>query len=170
MAYSSCNVLRLENVRDDGSKKAGLAVRITEHFDDALSAILIGNNLANIGASSLASVLVILITSSEDYAWVSTVVLTFLVIIFGETIPKITAKKNANRIALRHAYPVRFMMIILKPLIWVVVKLIELITKVCPTRRTRVATKPSRSSSPSSRLPRMRMSLTRISPSSFRPR
>ena len=66
MAYSSCNVLRLENARDDGSKKAGLAVRITEHFDDALSAILIGNNLANIGASSLASVLVILITSSED--------------------------------------------------------------------------------------------------------
>ena len=135
MAYSSCNVLRLENVRDDGSKKAGLAVRITEHFDDALSAILIGNNLANIGASSLASVLVILITSSEDYAWVSTVVLTFLVIIFGETIPKITAKKNANRIALRHAYPVRFMMIILKPLIWVVVKLIELITKGLPDQK-----------------------------------
>ena len=135
MAYSSCNVLRLENARDDGSKKAGLAVRITEHFDDALSAILIGNNLANIGASSLASVLVILITSSEDYAWVSTVVLTFLVIIFGETIPKITAKKNANRIALRHAYPVRFMMIILKPLIWVVVKLIELITKGLPDQK-----------------------------------
>ena len=135
MAYSSCNVLRLENARDDGSKKAGLAVRITEHFDDALSAILIGNNLANIGASSLASVLVILITSSEDYAWVSTVVLTFLVIIFGETIPKITAKKNANRIALRHAYPVRFMMIVLKPLIWVVVKLIELITKGLPDQK-----------------------------------
>lgn len=135
MAYSSCNVLRLENARDDGSKKAGLAVRITEHFDDALSAILIGNNLANIGASSLASVLVILITSSEDYAWVSTVVLTFLVIIFGETIPKITAKKNANRIALRHAYPVRFMMIVLKPLIWLVVKLIELITKGLPDQK-----------------------------------
>ena len=83
----------------------------------------------------LASVLVILITSSEDYAWVSTVVLTFLVIIFGETIPKITAKKNANRIALRHAYPVRFMMIVLKPLIWVVVKLIELITKGLPDQK-----------------------------------
>ena len=42
MAYSSCNVVRLENMRDDGSKRAGIAVKITEKFDDALSAILIG--------------------------------------------------------------------------------------------------------------------------------
>ena len=62
MAYSSCNTLRLENLADEGSKSARAALWISQHFDDALSAILIGNNLVNIASSSLASVLVILLT------------------------------------------------------------------------------------------------------------
>lgn len=117
MAFSSCNVMRLENARDDGSKRAKIAVYITEHFDDALSAILIGNNLANIGASSLASVAVILVTGGDEYAWLATIILTVLVIIFGETMPKISAKKNANRTSLKNAYVVRAMMIIFYPLV-----------------------------------------------------
>ena len=128
MAFSSCNLLRLENARDAGSRRARAAVYIAEHFDDALSAILIGNNLANIGSSSLASVAVILVTGSDGYAWVSTVAITLLVIIFGETMPKITAKQNANSTALKNAYAVRGMMIIFYPLVWVVVMLIKLIT------------------------------------------
>ena len=128
MAYSSCNTIRLEGMKDGGSKRAALALLITERFDDALSAILIGNNLANIGASSLASVLVILITGGEEYAWLATLILTILVIIFGETIPKISTKKNPNTVALRHATVVRFLMVALWPLIWLVVKLIHLIT------------------------------------------
>lgn len=128
MAFSSCNVMRLENARDDGSKRAKIAVYITEHFDDALSAILIGNNLANIGASSLASVAVILVTGGDEYAWLATIILTVLVIIFGETMPKISAKKNANRTSLKNAYVVRAMMIIFFPLVWLVVSLIKLLT------------------------------------------
>ncbi|MDO4861572.1 MAG: hemolysin family protein [Eubacteriales bacterium] len=128
MSYSSCNVVRLENLRDDGSARAAAAVKITEKFDDALSAILIGNNLANIAASSLASVLVILLLGSDKYAWAATVVLTLLVIIFGETIPKITAKKAANTLALRYAYAVRGMTVVLKPLVWLVVSLTHLLT------------------------------------------
>ena len=128
MAYSSCNAVRLENMRNDGSKRALAAVKITEKFDDALSAILIGNNLANIAASSLCSVLVILLLGSDAYAWAATAVLTVLVIIFGETIPKITAKKAANTLALRDAYAVRGMMIVLKPLVWLIVGLTHLIT------------------------------------------
>lgn len=128
MAFSSCNVMRLENARDDGSKRAKIAVYITEHFDDALSAILIGNNLANIGASSLASVAVILVTGGDEYAWLATIILTVLVIIFGETKPKISAKKNANRTSLKNAYVVRAMMIIFYPLVWLVVSLIKLLT------------------------------------------
>ena len=128
MAFSSCNVMRLENARDDGSKRAKIAVHITEHFDDALSAILIGNNLANIGASSLASVAVILVTGGDEYAWLATIILTVLVIIFGETMPKISAKKNANRTSLKNAYVVRAMMIIFYPLVWLVVSLIKLLT------------------------------------------
>ena len=128
MSYSSCNAVRLENMRDDGSKRAAVAVKITEKFDDALSAILIGNNLANIAASSLASVLVILLLGSDKYAWAATAVLTLLVIIFGETIPKITAKKAANTLALRYAYAVRGMTVLLKPVVWLVVSLTHLIT------------------------------------------
>lgn len=128
MAFSSCNVMRLENARDDGSKRAKIAVYITEHFDDALSAILIGNNLANIGASSLASVAVILVTGGDEYAWLATIILTVLVIIFGETMPKISAKKNANRTSLKNVYVVRAMMIIFYPLVWLVVSLIKLLT------------------------------------------
>ncbi len=129
MSYSSCNRLRLENSRDDGSKRAALALRITENYDDALSAILIGNNLANIAASSLGSVLVIMLTGGDNHAWLSTLIVTVLVIVFGETIPKITAKKNANTVAERHAYIINAIMVILKPLVWLVVTLIHLITK-----------------------------------------
>lgn len=129
MAYSSCNALRLERARDGGSKRAGAALRITERYDDALGAILIGNNLVNIAASSLGSVAVMLITGGDAYTWVATVIITLLVIIFGETIPKITTKKNANRTAESFAYPVRCLMIVLKPLIWLVVKAIDLLTR-----------------------------------------
>ena len=128
MAYSSCNRLRLESARDGGSKRAAIAVRIIDRFDDTLSAILIGNNLVNIAASSIGSVLVILIAGDDRYAWVSTVVITVLPIIFGETMPKIIAKNSANRIALSHAYFVHGLTIILMPLIWVVVGLTKLIT------------------------------------------
>ena len=128
MAYSSCNRLRLESARDGGSKRAAIAVRIIDRFDDTLSAILIGNNLVNIAASSIGSVFVILIAGDDRYAWVSTVVITVLVIIFGETMPKIIAKNSANRIALSHAYFVHGLTIILMPLIWVVVGLTKLIT------------------------------------------
>ena len=131
MAYSSCNRMRLESARDDGSKRAAAAVKITEHFDDTLSAILMGNNLVNIAASSLGSLLMIGLlgeAKGTEYAWVATVVITLLVIIFGETMPKIIAKNSANRLAISHAYFIRALTIVFKPLIWVVVGLVRLIT------------------------------------------
>lgn len=128
MAYSSCNRMRLENARDGGSKRAAIAVKIIDSFDDTLSAILIGNNLVNIASSSIGSVLVILIAGDDSYAWVATVIITILIIIFGETMPKIIAKGSANRIALSHARFIRALTIILKPLIWLVVGLVNLLT------------------------------------------
>ncbi len=128
MAYSSCNRMRLESARDGGSKKAAIAVKIINRFDDTLSAILIGNNLVNIAASSIGSVLVILVAGDDRYAWVSTVVITVLIVIFGETMPKIIAKTSANRIALSHARFIRTLTIVLMPLIWVVVGLVRLLT------------------------------------------
>ena len=128
MAFSSCSRLRLESELEDGKENARTALKITDHFEDALGAILIGNNLVNIAASSLGSVLVILLTGGDGKAWLSTVIVTVLIIIFGETIPKITAKKNANRLAVRDAYAVRGLTVLLWPLIWLVGKLAALLT------------------------------------------
>lgn len=127
MSYSACSRMRLESARDAGNKKAAAALKITDNFDDALSAILIGNNLANIAGSSLGSIAVMKLLG-DGYAWVSTLCITLLVIVFGETIPKICAKKTSNSSALRIVWPVRFVMIILYPLVWVVVKLIYVIS------------------------------------------
>ena len=126
MAISSCNHVRLENAAEDGSRRAKIALLLARRFDDSLSAILIGNNLANIAGSSLASIMVILLTGNDGYAWLATVIMTLLVIIFGETIPKITAKKKATTLSMRYAYIIRVCMIVLFPLIWVIVKLIAL--------------------------------------------
>ena len=128
MAFSSCNALRMENLRDEGSRRAGVVVTILKHFDDALSAILIGNNLANIGASALASVLVLLLTGRDALTWLATLILTILLIIFGESIPKICAKKSANRLALRYSYAVRLLMAVLFPVVWLTVRLVWLLT------------------------------------------
>lgn len=128
MAFSSCNRLRMENLRDEGSKRAGIVVSILEHFDNALSAILIGNNLVNIGASSLMSVLVILLTGNDRFLWVGTLVLTIVIIIFGETIPKICAKKSANRFSLRFAWVIRALTVVLTPVIRLVIGLNWLLT------------------------------------------
>ena len=127
MALSSANRIRLENLADDGKRSAALAVRILDRFDDALSAILIGNNFVNIALSSIASVIAIL-AFGERYTWLATVIVTVAVIIFGETIPKITAKMNANRLSMRNAYVLNALRLILKPLIWLVVGLIGLLT------------------------------------------
>ena len=127
MALSSANRIRLENLADDGKRSAAVAVKLLDRFDDALSAILIGNNFVNIALSALASVIAIL-AFGEKYTWLATVIVTAAVIVFGETIPKIVAKKNANRLSLAVAPLVRALSVILKPLTWLVVSLVHLIT------------------------------------------
>lgn len=129
ISFTSVNTIRLEGEAEDGNKRAKRALKILEKYDDMLSAILIGNNLVNIAASSLGAVLVILIAGDDSYAWVATVALTILIIIFGETIPKITAKKNANHFVLFSGAILRVLMIVFFPIIFVVVFLIRLITK-----------------------------------------
>ena len=71
MALSSCNQVRLENETEKGSKKAKRALKLSQNFDDTLSTILIGNNLVNTAASSLTTVLVILITGADRLNWLS---------------------------------------------------------------------------------------------------
>ncbi len=132
MSYSSCSRVRLEHLQENdrtgsAAKKASLALRILDRFDDALSAILVGNNLVNIASSSLGSVAVILLFG-EQYAWLSTLIITVAVIIFGETVPKISAKANATSGALAFARPLSILMVLLKPVTVPVVLLVNLIS------------------------------------------
>lgn len=127
MVFSSANRMRLENLASDGSKGAALAVKVIDRFDDTLSAILIGNNFVNIALSSISSVIAI-VFFAEEYTWIATVISTITVIIFGETMPKIVAKKNANRLAPVLAVPIRGLTIILTPIVLIVVGIINLIT------------------------------------------
>lgn len=127
MAFSSANRIRLENLAEDGKRGAAMAVRIIDRFDDTLSAILIGNNFVNIALSSVASVIAIT-AFGEEYTWLATVIVTVTVIIFGETMPKIVAKKNANRVSLAFAPLIRGLSILLTPVTFLVVGLVHLIT------------------------------------------
>jgi len=128
MSYSSCSKVRIENLKESGDKRAARADEILENFDNALGAVLTGNNLVNIAASSIGSILIIELMGS-GYAWLSTVAVTVIVIIFGETIPKIRAKKIPNTLALRYSWPVKALMTVLKPFVFLVIKLVDFLTK-----------------------------------------
>lgn len=134
MAYSTANRIRLENEGDAGKKSSRLACKIIDSYDDMLSAVLICNNLVNIAASSIVSVVALSLAPKLGFSeslttTLGTVLITMLIIIFGETMPKITAKKNANTTAANNAYIIRGITIILTPLIFIVVGLVKLITK-----------------------------------------
>ena len=128
MSLSSANRLRLENMAQDGNRSAAMAVKLIDRFDHTLSAILIGNNFVNIALSSISSLIAIVVCRAEEYTWLATVICTVLVIIFGETMPKIVAKKNANRLSTAVAWPLRFLSIILTPIIFIVVGIVHLLT------------------------------------------
>lgn len=134
MSFSSCNEIRLSREAENGKtdiirRHARKALYIVNNFDRALSTILIGNNLVNVACSSLASVLVITVTGDDGKTWIATVGVTLLVIIFGETIPKIIAKKKPNTLAMVYAPIIRVLMIIFFPVVWIVVKLVGVFTR-----------------------------------------
>lgn len=121
-AFSSVNKLRLKNYEAQGSKKAAKALRLANRFDEVLTAVLIGNNIVNIAASSVSTLLFISIFGSNGAA-ISTIVITLTVLTFCEVIPKSYAKKNAEKIALAFAGPLTFLITLFKPLVFLLNKL-----------------------------------------------
>ena len=129
MSYSSASLVRLEREKEGERKStAEKAIYIIEHFDDALSTILIGNNLVNVAASSMMSVFIILLTDDSDLTWLGTLIITVLIIIFGETIAKITAKKRPNSVALDRAPVIRFLITLCYPLVLLSVLITRIVT------------------------------------------
>ncbi len=127
MSFSSCNKVRLERLAEEGDKNAQSTLSILDHYDSLLSTILVGNNLVNIAASSAGSVLAIILLG-EQYTWLITAVITILIIVFGETIPKLSAKKQPTQMTLRYARPIHILSLIFKPITLLVVFLVNLIS------------------------------------------
>lgn len=98
-AFSSVNVIRLKNWAEDGDRRAQRVLDLHENYDRLLSAILIGNNIVNIAAASLGTVLFSLYFTVYG-ATISTVVITVVVLIFGEVTPKSLAKSRPERMAM----------------------------------------------------------------------
>lgn len=125
-AFSSVNKIRLKHSAQQGDKKAADALSIAEHFDKALTAILIGNNLVNIFSASLGT---ILFTKwfGEGGVGISSLIMTVLVLIFGEILPKSYAKAHAESLAKFFSSPLRALMFILTPIIFLFNKLSKLV-------------------------------------------
>lgn len=127
-AYSSVNKLRLKNYASQGNKKAARALKLANKFDDVLTAVLIGNNIVNIATSSVSTVIFINIIGSKGAA-ISTVVVTILVLVFCEVLPKSYAKRNAEKLALMFAAPLAFLVTLFKPFVVMLNGLSSLISK-----------------------------------------
>ncbi|MGN0634402.1 MAG: hemolysin family protein [Oscillospiraceae bacterium] len=116
-AFSSANRIRLKNMAASGKKSAQKALDIVDNFDKALTAILIGNNIVNILSSSLITVLFTEKFGSSSVAY-ATLVMTVLVLIFGEILPKSLAKENAESFSMLMSAPLSVFTFIVTPAIW----------------------------------------------------
>lgn len=113
-AYSSLNKIKLKSIANKGNKKAKLALELSEKYDSVISTILIGNNIVNIATASLATVLFTKLLGSSGVT-VSTIVMTILILIFGEISPKSIAKDIPESFAIVSAPLLNIFCIILKP-------------------------------------------------------
>lgn len=118
-AYSSANKIRLKSYADEGRRGAKKALHIVEHFDKTLSTILVGNNLVNIAAATISAQLATDIFGPSTGVFISTFVVTILVLIFGEILPKSFAKEYAEPFALRISTVLLFLIMIATPVTWV---------------------------------------------------
>ena len=129
IAFSSVNPVRLKNRGKDGESFAlKTALKIREVYENVLSTILVGNNIVNIASSSIAT-LIVIGWWGDEYAWTSTVIMTLLVLTFGEILPKVIAKQIPESFCIMAAVPIYVLSIILKPLTIIVMGIVSLSSK-----------------------------------------
>ncbi len=113
-ALTTVNKIRIRSLADEGNKRAKLVLQITDNPGRLLSAILIGNNIVNLSASSLATTIAIGFGADMAVA-IATGILTVLILIFGEITPKTVATIHAEKLSLVYAFPIKIIMTILTP-------------------------------------------------------
>lgn len=134
-AFSSLNRIRLKNYAADGNKRAVKALKISDDFDRALSSILIGNNVVNIASASIGTLIFSnLLGNGPTAVTVSTIVMTVVVLIFGEVLPKSLAKESPEKFALAVTPILYALIVLLTPLTALLVGLKKLVTKIFKTK------------------------------------
>lgn len=135
IAYTSLNKIKLKKENENAKGVQKVVHYIYNHYDRALSTILIGNNLVNIAATSLATVLAVNLASklgdriTDDLASsIVTVVMTILILIFGEITPKMVAKRCNESIAKFAAYPLRVLMIVFFPAVVLTTAIVNMLS------------------------------------------
>lgn len=125
IAYASINIARLKSRRQEKDSLAlNLACKIADDYENTLSAILIGNNLANTASSALATVIVLHMGLPS---WIATIAMTLIVLTFGEVIPKVLAKQLAETFCILTAIPIYILSVLLTPITFIISGL----TKLC---------------------------------------
>lgn len=125
MAFTAVNHVKLKGLINQGNRQAKKALAIAEHYDQYSSALLFGNGVVNIFNSSVTALLSIqfiapLLPNPGLAATFSAVVIFFIIVIFGELIPKTVGKVNALQLSLWFVYPVLMLRIIFTPFVWLV--------------------------------------------------
>lgn len=130
-AFNSVSRIRLKNKAEEGNKKAALVLKLSEKYDELLSTILIGNNIVNILCSSIATLLFVRLLNDNDLgATVSTVVMTVILLIFGEISPKTIAKESPEAIAMFSAPFLNILIYILTPFSFIFKQWQNLLSKI----------------------------------------
>ncbi len=126
-ALSTFNKVRMQNLAEKGNRKAKTALQLSEHYSKTLSTILIGNNIVNMGSASLATVVATALFGAASGPAVATVVMTLLVLIFGEITPKTLARSQPEKLSMLFAPILRTIQIVLTPVVWCFVQLNKLL-------------------------------------------
>lgn len=127
-AFSTVNKMRLKNNADQGSAKAAKALRLAESFDNSLTTILIGNNIVNIASTSISTVLFTDLFGAKGVG-IATVVMTVVVLIFGEILPKTFAKENSEKCAYFFAGPLSALIVLFTPLSFIFSAIKNIVSK-----------------------------------------
>ena len=132
IAFNSANKMRLRKASEAGCRTARMAYDICNKFTTSLSAILIGNNLANIAISTCTTLIVMNLFSNNVAlaSAIATVLVTVVILIFGEIVPKILAKQNADAVARVIAIPTRILTVIFSPFVFIVMALLFVLRKI----------------------------------------
>lgn len=128
-AFTSLNRIKLKNMAQDGNERAKKVLEMSENYDRLLSTILIGNNIVNIAMTAVSTVLFMNLLGAAG-ATVSTVVITVVVLIFGEISPKSLAKEAPEKFAMFSSVFIGFFMVILAPLNFIFSGLKKLLAKI----------------------------------------